>query len=595
MPIYQKESLENLRSKVDLVELLSSHIDLKRTGASYKALCPFHDEKSPSFMVQKGDTHYHCFGCGAHGDAIQFLMTHLRMNFGEAVEHLAQKFHVHLEILEGHEEPKGPQKKELKEALEEATQFFHFYLLHTPEGHEVLSYLYDRGITLDFIKQFRIGLAPSSQDTLRKILHAKRIKDEIMEAAGLIQKTKTGKWRVFFSERITFPICDPAGMVIGFSARKYKEETYGGKYINTIETPLFKKSRILFALHLSRRRIAKEAKAIIVEGQIDALRLIFSGLDLTVAGLGTAFGEEHAKELIKLGVRDVFLALDGDKAGLEATYKIGNFFQKEGIEVHIVKLPLGADPDNYVKEYGIEKFCKLLEESISYLAFLIEYHAQSMDIKSPAGKNQVVHLLMKQIKDWNEPIMIEESLRKLALLLQLPENVLGVGQHFSPNLYIKKYASIDFLAIDPDLILEMDYLRWLLLMGDSQPVFVTLAQRNIPVHYFRHDGCRLLYQTFLSCLEQGLPRDILTLTLKSEQEQTQNLISEILQKKVNKEKADEQFKETVQKLLDRQWMQQREEIKMRIQSGECSDEEALQLVKQFDALRAQPPLMLIPD
>lgn len=593
MPIYQKESLESLRHKVDLVEVLSSHVDLKRTGASYKALCPFHDEKSPSFVVQKGDTHYHCFGCGAHGDAIQFLMTHLRMSFGEAIESLAQKFHIHLEVVEGGEEVKGPQKGHLKEALENATQFFHFYLLHTPEGHEVLKYLYQRGIGLEFIRHFRLGLAPANQEVLRQIMHAKRMTDEVLEAAGLIQKTKTGRWRVFFSERITFPICDPSGSVIGFSARKYQEETYGGKYINTTETALFKKSRILFGLHLSRRRIAKEHRAIIVEGQIDALQLIYAGLDLTVASLGTAFGEEHAKELIKLGVRDVFLAMDGDKAGQEATFKIGNIFQKEGVEVHVVPLPAGSDPDSFVKDHGPEAFCQLLEKSISYLEFLVGYYSQTTDVNSPAGKNQVVQTLIKQVRDWNESIMVEESLRKLAFLMQLPEHAVGVGQHYSPNLYIKKSANIEFLSIDPDRIIEMDLLRWLLLMGDSQPSFNQIVQRNIPLHYFRNECCRLLYQTFLNCLDQGLPRDIMTLTIQSQKEEIQELLSEILQKKINKDKAEEQFKEAVQKLLDRQWMQQREEIKMRIQSGQCSDEEALALVKKFDELKGQPPLLIL--
>src|SRR5262249_1487277 len=158
------------------------------------------------------------------------------------------------------------------------------------------------------------------------------------------------------SERITFPICDAAGAVIGFSARKYLETTFGGKYINTPETPLFKKSRVLFGLNFSRRRIAKEKKAIIVEGQIDALRLIKAGFNLTVAGQGTAFGEGHVKELLNLGVSEVFLALDGDEAGREATHKIGNLFQKEGIEVRVVNLPGKSDPDTFLKEKGPEAF-----------------------------------------------------------------------------------------------------------------------------------------------------------------------------------------------------------------------------------------------
>ena len=198
MPHFTKDSLETLRQRIDLVDVLSSHIDLKRAGAAYKGLCPFHDEKTPSFMIQKGDTHYHCFGCGAHGDAIQFLMAHLKMNFSDAVESLAERFHVHLEYLEDVETNKGPNKTFLKEALEQACRFYHFYLLHTKEGHEVLHYLYKRGIDLDFINQFQVGLAPKIPGYFRKIMHAKFIKDETMALAGLIAESKDGRWRDFF-------------------------------------------------------------------------------------------------------------------------------------------------------------------------------------------------------------------------------------------------------------------------------------------------------------------------------------------------------------------------------------------------------------
>ena len=463
MPHFTKDSLETLRQRIDLVDVLSSHIDLKRAGAAYKGLCPFHDEKTPSFMIQKGDTHYHCFGCGAHGDAIQFLMAHLKMNFSDAVESLAERFHVHLEYLEDVETNKGPNKTFLKEALEQACRFYHFYLLHTKEGHEVLHYLYKRGIDLDFINQFQVGLAPKIPGYFRKIMHAKFIKDETMALAGLIAESKDGRWRDFFAERITFPIRDASGAVIGFSARKYREETFGGKYINTSETPLFKKSRVLFGLNYSRRRMAKEGKAIIVEGQIDALRLIQEGFDFTVAGQGTAFGEGHAKELLTLGVSRIYLALDGDSAGQEAAFKIGHLFQCSGVDVRVIELPQGSDPDAFLREKGPDAFSKLLEQPIDYIEFLVKYFSKDYDLRSPTAKNQLVEIIAKQIRHWEQPILVQESLRKLAHLLQVSESSLLLEQNHTPNLYIKKGANIGLQAIDPDRILELDLLRWLLL------------------------------------------------------------------------------------------------------------------------------------
>ncbi len=589
MPLFSKESLETLKQRIDIVDVLSAHLDLKRTGAAYKALCPFHDEKTPSFTVQKGDSHYHCFGCGAHGDAIQFLMSHLKMNFSDAVESLAQRFHVHLEQVEGPEEKKGPNKAQLKEALEAACRFYHFCLLHTPEGHDALRYLYHRGLDLDFIKHFQIGLAPKTHGLFRKTMHSKGISDENMFDAGLLVQGKEGGWRDFFYDRITFPVHHSTGHVIGFSARKYREETFGGKYVNTPETPLFKKSRVLFGLNYCRRRIAKERKAIIVEGQIDALRLIQTGFDITVAGQGTAFGEGHVKELIALGINQVYLALDQDKAGQEAANKIGNFFQKEGVEVRVVQMPQGSDPDAFLKDKGPEEFKKLLEGSIDYLQFLVGHHSMTININSPAGKNELVQNLSAQIRSWSQPLMIHESLRRLAHLTSVPEDVVGVGQMHVPNIHIRKSASIAFQAINPDRILESDFLRWLLLAGSNQAKFLALAQVNLNPEQLRDSPSKQIYQSILTGSKEGKPCDLLSLAIQMNDAEAQQMLSDLVQKKINKDRAEEHFIDTVQKILDRNWMQKSEEIKMKIQSGQHSDDEVLELAKQFDEIKRNTP------
>lgn len=589
MTIFSKESLETLRQRVDLVDVLSAHMDLKRSGASYKGLCPFHDEKTPSFTVQKGDTHYHCFGCGAHGDSISFLMSYVKMSFLDAVESLAQRFNVPLQQVESSEENKGPNKGALKEALDVASNFYQLVLLHTPEGHEALRYLFKRGIDLDFIRRFRIGLAPKESGALRKVLHAKFIKDEVMVDAGLIAPGRENGWRDFFQDRITFPICDPTGAVIGFSARKYKEETFGGKYINTSETALFKKSRVLFGLHHSRRRIAKERKAIIVEGQIDALRLIASGFNITVAGQGTAFGESHAKELVALGLNEVYLAMDSDEAGRQATYKIGDFFQKEGIETRVITMSQGEDPDSFLREKGPEAFLELMQSSSDYLTFVVKLLSQKMNIESPAGKNELVQTLTKQIRSWEHPLMVHESLRKLAHLTRVPEAMLGVGQDYMPNIYIKKSGSVGLQTIDPDRILESDFLRWLLLAGHLFPSFIDIAKLNILASDLHVGICKKLYEAYLDCYKDQASCDLLELAIRLDDAEGQTLLSEILQKKVNLERAEEHFFEAIQRILDRNWMEVREDVKAKIQSAQYSEEEVFELVKKFDELKRNPP------
>ncbi|MGB7977705.1 MAG: DNA primase [Chlamydiales bacterium] len=590
MGTFSKDSLETLRSRIDLIEVLSPYLKLQRSGAAYKALCPFHEEKSPSLIIQRGDSHYHCFGCGAHGDAIQFLMTYLKMSFVEAVENLADRFHVQLEEVKGDDQPKGPPKAALKEALERACQFYQFYLLHTLEGHGALDYLYSRGITLDFIQQFQLGLAPKMPQIFLKTMWEQKISNTVLEEAGLLTKG-----REFFSDRITIPIRDPVGSVIGFSARKYKTDTFGGKYINTPETPLFKKSKVLFGLSFSRKTIAKERKALIVEGQIDALRLIYSGFPWTVAGQGTAFGEDQAKELIHLGVRQVYLALDGDAAGQEAAVKIGHLFQKEGIDVMVLSLPEKSDPDVVLQEKGPEEWQKLIDRSVDYLTFLVAHMSKSINTQTPAGKNELVQSIAKRIRDWDHPLMVHESLRRLARLTQTPESIIGTPEQNAPQVYIKRSASVAFTEIDPDRILEADLLRWLLLMGESCPRLIRIAESNLKTEHFRVAASRSLFEKYLAAAKENKPRDLLSLAIDLEQTEQQLFMAEILQKRVNRERVTPCFIETVQKMLERHWMHQREEIKLKIFSGACSEAEVLELARKFDEIKRARPQAIISE
>ncbi len=554
-----------------------------------KARCPFHDERSPSFSVQRGDKHYHCYGCGAHGDAIQFLIDYLRVNFVDAVEMLAQRFSVIMDTVEPTGESQGPKKSDLKAVLENACQLYHFFLLHTEEGTEALRYLYGRGISLETIQRFRIGFALSSPGPLYQGLRKLNFGDDLLLAAGLIQEREGRGHREFFGERIMFPICDAAGAVIAFSARKYKESTFGGKYINTPETPLFKKSRVLFGLHFCRRRIAKEQRAIIVEGQLDALRLIEGGLNLAVAALGTAFGEGHVRELVQLGVKEVSLALDGDAAGQEATRKVGHLFQKVGIETRILTLPKNSDPDSFVREQGMEAFTALIESSSDYLEFLVKHLQGKFDSQTPSGKNRLLQEATLQIQHWDSPVMVHESLRKLARILQIPEDLVGLSRMSANNPVMRASASAAWLQVNPDRILESDLLRWLLVGSELRQKSLELVQRNLKEADFRDEVCRLLYQTILQVSQRTNSWGSLDLAAEGGDSGIQQLLEELLQKKVNRDKAEEHLEQTLQRILERNWMRVREEIRLKLDSGTCSEDEEITLAKEFDRLRRLTP------
>jgi len=588
MARYTKESLDTLRSKIDLVEVLGAHIELKRAGATWKALCPFHDEKTPSFVVGRGDSHYHCFGCGAHGDAIQFLMQHQKMAFGDAVDHLAERFSCELVREGGEASEQKMSRSRLKEVHDKAAAFYHFYLLHTEEGTVPLAYLYNRGLSRDFLARFRIGWAPEKENIFLSFMKREGINEEELEACGLLAM-RGGRLREFFLERIMFPIQDAQGSVIGFSARKIKETTFGGKYINTQETDLFRKSHVLFGIHQSRRRITKEGQAIIVEGQLDALRLIYNGFDYTVAALGTAFGGAHVESLIKLGVVRVFLLFDGDEAGRSATLKVGQLFQKEGVEVSCVISDKGQDPDSILLQEGPPGMAKRLFEAKEYLFFLYSHLSRGKNLQEPAEKNTVVSECIARIREWNNPVHIHESCKRLAHMAGVPEELVGIApKTFSASSFRRK-NDIESDGIDPDKILEGDLLRWLILCGAGEKELLESARKYLSIEALRNPTAQKIYGQIIEAMEKGESFDLFTLARDAEDEALSAFLAEILGRKVNREKAKPLLLETIAKILERNWMLECEALLEKIQSGLLPEDEVKKVIARFDSLKRARP------
>lgn len=585
MPLYSKESLEALRQKVDLIDVVSSYIKLGRSGASYKGLCPFHEEKTPSFLIHRGDTHYHCFGCGAHGDAIAFLMGHAKMTFVDSLEFLSERFQVPLEKIQ--EEEKGPNKARLKQVMERACIWYRFFLQHAGEAEPALRYLYDRGLDLAFLRKFEVGYAPKQGDMLLKLLKQDGFSEEEIKQVGLLRSSNTGRNLDFFSDRITFPIKDRMGNVIGFSARKFQEETFGGKYINTAETFLFKKSQVLFGISYSRQRIAREKKALIVEGQVDALRLIDSGFDFTVAGQGTAFGEGHAKELLQLGVRLVYLALDGDKAGREAAVKIGDLFQGKGVEVVCLSFPEGLDPDAFLRKMGKEAFETLLSEAVDYLSFYYQHLCKDQDLASPSKKTEIIETIANKVRAWQQPIMVHESLKKLARMAGVPEETIGTA---GTRPVLAKREALVQPVVDPKRVQEQDLLRWMLFSEEKTERVLEIIRANISSSLLNIVGCKRLFEICLE-LKAEERKDWMTIASYLEKSEEQQILDEVWRRKVNPLKAEEGVTSTLKEILYRNWMEKKEQISLRIQNS--TYEEAMKLAMQIDELNRNPPEVLL--
>ena len=586
MARYTKESVQRLREAVDIVDLISRYVPLKRAGVAWKGLCPFHDEKTPSFTVNKASKHYHCFGCGAHGDSVAFLMEHERLEFKQALEFLSERFGVPLE-LDRQEEERGVSKARLRAVNEEANHFFHTCLLHSKEASGAREYLQGRRLSLAFLQAFSIGYAPSAPGLLISHLRRSGFSEEEMALAGLLTKHED-RVREFFSERITFPILDTLGHTIGFSARKWREETFGGKYINTRETELFTKSRVLFGLFHSKRRMMKDRVACLVEGQLDALRLIEAGFDFTVATLGTAFGVPHVEQLRAMGVEEVYLAFDQDAAGMASAEKAGHLLMKKGVGVKVVRFEGHKDPDELLASEGKSAFFQALASASEYIPFMIDRSKGASDWSSPREKDAAVRRLADLVREWENPIHVYETFRQIAALAKVPESLLKVG--FTPAVAAPA-APVSEKANEADLVLELDLVRWLLLVGPEQSQLVQECVDHLAPEAFLHEVPRKLFSLSVERLRLGERPGLMSFAEEVDIESISATMQSLLRHRQKPEKAPALLFETIKRIKERNWLSAREEIHRRMEDPSLGEEALVDLARQFDDLMKSPPAL----
>ena len=363
------EVVNDLKSKVNIADLILQYVALSRTGKNYIGLCPFHGEKTPSFNVNAEKGFYHCFGCGRSGDAIEFLKEYNQVGFIDAVKELANFAGVTLDISNDREEKNNPNAP-LYEINNQAARLYNILLMSTELGERARDYLAERGITDDVIKRFNIGLAPEENDFIFKNL-SNKFDEEVMANSGLFHFSNN---RVFdaFTNRIMFPITNEYGQTIGFSGRKWQEnDDSKAKYINTSATTIFDKSYELWNLDKAKATISKRREVYLMEGFMDVIAAHKAGINNVVASMGTALTEKHVRRLKQIAKKFV-LVYDGDSAGQNAIYKALNLVGES--DVQIVKVPEGLDPDEYSKTYGLTGLSALMETGrIQPIEFLIDF------------------------------------------------------------------------------------------------------------------------------------------------------------------------------------------------------------------------------
>ena len=359
MAQYSPELLDEIRSRVDLVDLVSDFLTLKRAGENWKGLCPFHAEKTPSFMVNPKKGIFHCFGCGAGGDAFGLLMRQNRLSFPEAVRLLAERAGVTLPSRGAREESEAPHREPLYEALELATAYYERALWERPEGERARRYLRERGITLETARRFRLGYAPEGWEHLLQHARGSGADESLLLQVGLVLPRSEGRG-VYdrFRGRLIFPIADPQGRSIAFGGRSLGPEE--PKYLNSPETPLYVKGQTLYGLHLAKSAIRVAERAVVVEGYLDCLAAQQAEFGETVAVLGTAFTPAQVT-LLKRYTDEIITAFDADAAGESATLRGLDLLVVSGLRVRVANLPAGEDPDSLIQKQGVGAFRAALD------------------------------------------------------------------------------------------------------------------------------------------------------------------------------------------------------------------------------------------
>ncbi|MDD5676761.1 MAG: DNA primase [Kiritimatiellae bacterium] len=425
--------LEEIRLNNDVATVIGAYFTLQRSGSTFKALCPFHKEKTPSFMVNPQRQTYHCFGCGAGGDVFRFVMDYEKVDFMTAVKMLAQRAGIRLK-LESDGEEGQPGKEALYEINAAVAKLYHQILLKQPEGEAARKYLASRDLPGAAIEDFLIGFAPERWDTVLRWAGKKYTREQL-EAAGLIIPAKPRpenptpaegavRWYDRFRNRLTFPIQDEQGRVLGFSGRVLIAEVEAAKYVNTPETALFRKGHILYALHKARRAIVDSREAIVCEGQIDVIRCHLAGFQTAVAAQGTAFTVDHAR-ILKRYADSIVLVFDADRAGQDAALRAADTFLQVGLVVRIAALPSGEDPDSLIRRKdGAAVFKQLLQGAQSALDFQIDVLSGREKPNTEAGLMRLATAVMATIARTPNAVQQARLIQQAAARLAVPETAL---------------------------------------------------------------------------------------------------------------------------------------------------------------------------
>ncbi len=425
MAIISPETIQRIIAETDIVDVISSYFPLKKAGTNFLALCPFHNEKTPSFNVTPSRQIYYCFGCGEGGDVIRFVMHYENLTFPDAATRLAEKVGIRLEdeVFDPDADRRLQLRRQVEKLHKEASEWFHQLLFRSPSAQHARDYLKQRDIGSETARNWQLGYAPQNGGALISWAQDAGFSNKVLLEGGLAapQDPDNPSRGVYarFRDRLMFPICNDYGNVIAFSGRVLSPEAKGGKYINSPETVLFKKSKTFYGLDRGKRPILKAGKAILCEGQLDLIACVESGIENTVAALGTAFTEDHSR-ILKRHTDEVVLCYDSDAAGYKAAGKAFRQLIASNLVVKLVALPTGEDPDSLIKKEGAEAFTKRINEAPEFLDYQIDRASQERNLDEMRDRIEFAKEVSENIARVTDKMIQDSLISRVATRLSVP-------------------------------------------------------------------------------------------------------------------------------------------------------------------------------
>ena len=587
--LISEQILDQVRQNNDVAEVIGSYFPLKRAGANFRALCPFHKEKTPSFNVNPAKQIWHCFGCGAGGDVFKFMMMYENLDFVGAVRRLAERAGILIEFAEVEGEPSRGQKELLLKLHEQVAEFFHQTLLKEKSAEPARVYLKQRGIASETARRWRLGYSPDAWDALIRWAAAKKYPADCLETAGLILRRERGDgFYDRFRGRLMFPICDEQGRVVGFSGRILIDANDQPKYVNSPETPIFQKGRILFALDRAKRAIIEEKVALLCEGQIDTISCHEAGIANVVAPQGTALTEQHAR-ILKRYAEEVVLIFDADEAGQNAIVRSAEPLWEASLAIRVALLPQGHDPDSFVKTFGVKEFKNLVTKAPSFFVYLLERLSKQHDPLSDRGKVQIARQMAEWLVRIPSPVLAKQYAQEVGkrLLLSgtaIEHEILKLRRKL-PHLEVLAHSAEEkSLAVrSEELLLQLIFVN---------ETVLELVTERLEQQWLTDGATGKLIRRVMALQTKGRWRGPTSLLDDTADERETRLVSEVLLRPTTSGSQENVALDCLA-TLERQWVEsQLLQLRKRLAQGDLKNSERDKLLRQV--LDLQPKLRNIP-